>query len=202
MIYWTTIFGHRKCSGWFRRKPECRRGYRNPPGKYWALVGLRGDRGQQPRRWRPPPWGVRIGLGRGVRPLFPSPSPSLSFPPSFLVGLGKGSLAPTRRRTPPLSLARLGQPASPLLLYIRGRGHLRTHLIYDILAVCGAPSTILHLDNNVAELRRSPASVEHHHHHHAVVLTKLTLNTRLDRSSKDIIKLNVCRTRRCHAFST
>ena len=25
-----------------------------PPGKYWALVGLRGERGQQPRRWRPP----------------------------------------------------------------------------------------------------------------------------------------------------
>ena len=29
-------------------------GYRNPPGKYWALVGLRGERGQQPRRWRAP----------------------------------------------------------------------------------------------------------------------------------------------------
>ena len=44
-IYWTRIVGHQKCSGWFRRKPECRRGYRNPPGKYWALVGLRGERG-------------------------------------------------------------------------------------------------------------------------------------------------------------
>ena len=48
-------------------------------------------------------------------PLFPSPL-------LFLVGLGKGSPTPTRRRTPPLSLARLGQPASPLLLYIRGQG--------------------------------------------------------------------------------
>ena len=55
-------------------------------------------------------------------------------------------------------------------------------------------STILHLDNTVAELRRSPASVEHHHRHHAVVLTKLSLNTRLDRSSRDVIELNVCRT--------
>ena len=52
------------------------------------------------------------------------------------------------------------------------------------------PSTILHLDNTVAELRRSPATVEHHHRHHAVVLTKLSLNTRLDRSSRDVIELN------------
>ena len=29
-------------------------GYRNPPGKYWALLGFRGERGQQPRRWRAP----------------------------------------------------------------------------------------------------------------------------------------------------
>ena len=60
--------------------------------------------------------------------------------------------------------------------------------------MCGAPSTILHLDNTIAELRRSPASVEHHHRHHAVVLTKLSLNTRLDRSSRDVIELNRCRT--------
>ena len=44
----------------------------------------------------------------------------------------------------------------------------------------------------VAVLRLSPALVEHHHRHHAVVLTKLSLNTRLDRSSSDIIELNVC----------
>ena len=42
------------------------------------------------------------------------------------------------------------------------------------------PSTILHLDNIVAELRRSPASVEHLHRHHAVVLTELSLNPLLD----------------------
>ena len=57
------------------------------------------------------------------------------------------------------------------------------------------PSTILHLDNIVAVLRRSPATVEHQNRHHAVVLTKLSLNTRLDRSSRDVIELNVCRTR-------
>ena len=29
-------------------------GLPEPPGKYWALVGLRGERGQQPKRWRLP----------------------------------------------------------------------------------------------------------------------------------------------------
>ena len=64
------------------------------------------------------------------------------------------------------------------------------------------PSTILHLDNSVAELRQSPASVEHHHRHHAVVLTELSLDTRLDQSSRDVIELNVCRTRRCRTLCT
>ena len=41
----------------------------------------------------------------------------------------------------------------------------------DLLAVCGAPSTIVLLDNIVAMLRRSPMMVEHQDHHHAVVLT-------------------------------
>ena len=36
--------------------------------------------------------------------------------------------------------------------------------------------------------------MEHHHRHHAVVLTELSLDTRLDRSSRDVIELNVCRT--------
>ena len=42
------------------------------------------------------------------------------------------------------------------------------------------PSTIVHLDNIVPVLRRSPASVEHQHRHHAVVLTKLSLDPLLD----------------------
>ena len=54
------------------------------------------------------------------------------------------------------------------------------------------PSTILHLDNTVAELRRSPASVEHHHHHHAVVLTELLPDALLDRSPGSVIELNMC----------
>ena len=45
----------------------------------------------------------------------------------------------------------------------------------------------------IAVLRRSPASVEHHHRHHTVVLTELSLGTQLDRSSRDVIELNLCK---------
>ena len=42
------------------------------------------------------------------------------------------------------------------------------------------PSTIVHLDNTVGVLRRSPATVEHQDRHHTVVLTELSLDTQLD----------------------
>ena len=54
------------------------------------------------------------------------------------------------------------------------------------------PSTII-LDNIVAVLRRSPATVEHQDCHHAIVLTELLPDTRLDWSSRDVIELNVCK---------
>ena len=53
------------------------------------------------------------------------------------------------------------------------------------------PSTII-LDNIVAVLRQSPATVEHQDRHHAVVLTELFPDTLLDRSSGIVIELNVC----------
>ena len=34
------------------------------------------------------------------------------------------------------------------------------------------------------------------------MLTELSVKARLDRSSRDIIELNVCRTRRCRTFGT
>ena len=34
------------------------------------------------------------------------------------------------------------------------------------------------------------------------MLTKLSCEALLDRSSRDVIELNVCRTRRCRAFGT
>ena len=56
----------------------------------------------------------------------------------------------------------------------------------------GGGGTILHLDNIIAVLRRSPALVEHHHRHHTVVLTELFPDTLLDRSPGIVIELNVC----------
>ena len=53
------------------------------------------------------------------------------------------------------------------------------------------PSTIV-IDNIVAVLRRSPATVEHQDHHHAVMLTELFPDTLLDRSPGIVIELNVC----------
>ena len=53
------------------------------------------------------------------------------------------------------------------------------------------PSTII-LDNIVAVLRRSPATVEHQDRHHAVVLTELLPDALLDRSLGIVIELYVC----------
>ena len=72
-------------------------------------------------------------------------------------------------------------------------GHPKTHkLIIDTLAVCAAPSTLIHLDHIVAVLRRSPATVEHQDRHHAIVLTELIPDTLLDRSPGIVIELNMC----------
>ena len=88
-------------------------------------------------RPRAPPPLVRIGLGKGGgAPL--SFSLSLSFlPPLF------PCWKPTRNgipsRNPTWGAPHEGRPASPLLLYIRGQGHPRTHKLTIVLAVCGAP---------------------------------------------------------------
>ena len=54
------------------------------------------------------------------------------------------------------------------------------------------PSTIVHLDNTVAVLRRSPAMVEHQDRHHTIVLTELFPDILLDLSLGIVIELNVC----------
>ena len=53
------------------------------------------------------------------------------------------------------------------------------------------PSTIV-LDNIVAVLRRSPATVVIQDRHHAVVLTELIPEALLDRSPGSVIELYVC----------
>ena len=75
-------------------------------------------------------------------------------------------------------------------------------LIIDLLPMCGAPSTIIHLGNIVAVLRQSPAAVEHHHCYPTGMLPEPSLKARLARSPRDVIELNVCRTQRCRAFGT
>ena len=141
--------------------------------------------------------GEAAGQGRRGAPGGVLLLPGVGLPP-FLVGLGveEGKTWRGGRKggaAPPLLGVPIGSRPPPCSFIYGGRGApLNAKLIYDILAVCGAPSTILHLDNIVAVLRRSPASVEHHHCHHAVMLTKLSLNTRLDRSSRDVIELDVC----------
>ena len=132
--------------------PEYRRGYRNPLeaiGPYGPKWRKR--RGGQGAAARPSPQ-VRIGQGWGGAPLsFPPLSPSLSSPnptrkrEGVLLPVGVGLL-----------LARPSWPAaSHPSSFIYG-GTLETQqLIIDLLAVCGAPSTIVHLDNTLAVLRRS-----------------------------------------------
>ena len=159
---------------------------------YWALMGHTGKERKASKGGRTPPHGlVRIGLGKGGAPFllcrspFPSPTPTRKGGVLLPVGVG---LPPMARLSP--------WPAAPPCSFIyTGRGaplNTQVDQVDRLLAVCAAPSTIVHLNNTVAVLRRSPASVEHQHRHHAVVLTKLSLNTQLDRSSRDVIGLNVC----------
>ena len=54
------------------------------------------------------------------------------------------------------------------------------------------PHAAIILDNILAVLRRSPATVVHQDRHHAVVLTELFPDILLDRSPENVIELNVC----------
>ena len=135
-------------------------GLPEPPGRVLGLMGLRGkERGAARVGRAPPPPLVRIGLGEGGRhPPFLLPLP-LPFP--LLIGVGKrgvllllggGLLLLARHRGP------AGLP--PCSFIYGGRGHLETHkLIIDPLAVCGAPSTIIHLGHIIAVVRRSPTRI-------------------------------------------
>ena len=79
----------------------------------------------------------------------------------------------------------------PIPLYIQRKGAPQRHTRF-VLAVCGAPSKVFHLDHIVVVLRRSPASVEHQDRPHAVVLTELLPEALMDRSPGIVIELNVC----------
>ena len=78
----------------FRRSFRLNRsagGLPEPPGEVLGLSGPRGEReGSSQEVAHPLPGGILVGLGEGGAAPFPSPSPSLSFPPSFPSRTRKG----------------------------------------------------------------------------------------------------------------
>ena len=87
-----------------------------------------------------------------------------------------GSPPPSRSRNPTPWHAPPRAGLLPLILYILGQGApLDTQVgpRDHILSRCAVPPSTIILDNIVAVLRRSPATVEHQDRHHAVMLTEL-----------------------------
>jgi hypothetical protein len=66
-IYWKVVFRHRNGSERFRYIIGVPEGYRNPPGKLWALLGHTGKRGACRRGCCAPPLaGLNWTRGWGV----------------------------------------------------------------------------------------------------------------------------------------
>ena len=176
---------------WFRGLSDIYRsteGLPDPP----EVIGPHGPkwwkrRGGQGATARPSPRPKSELDKEGGAPPFPFPL-SLLPSPLLLQQEKGGVILPVGGGLPIGRTKSRRPPPPPPLLYIRGGGHP----LGSLIVVCGAPSPIIHLGQITAVLRRSPASVEHHHHHHAIVLTELSLKARLDRSSRDVIQLNVC----------
>ena len=113
--------------------------YGNSPGEVLGLNGPYG-KGEKGLKGRPraSPWQVRIGLGRGRRPLsFLLPLLLLPSLPSW-----KRKGTPTRignaSWTPLIGVPLLGRPPPPLSFIYVARGHTIDTQV-DLLAVCGAP---------------------------------------------------------------
>src|SRR3989337_4229227 len=104
-------------------------------------MGLAGERGEGLGLEAPPLGSPNWTRRGGGTPSFLPLSLSFLSPSSFLVGLGKGSPTPTRRRTPP-SPWRAPRPAGlPLApLYTGAGGHPKTHkLIVPSRVRCPPP---------------------------------------------------------------
>src|SRR6187401_1126630 len=97
LIYWTTIFGHRKCSGKVSDLTGLPEGVTGTPYEGgWSIVGLKEKREAAHRGWPAPHLGILVGLGLRWRhlSLFSFPSLPSSWTPTrnriailFLVGL-------------------------------------------------------------------------------------------------------------------
>ena len=138
-----TMFGLQKCSGQVRAYTGVLGGYRNPPGSIMGLMGLGVEEEGRPRQGGAPFPSSPNWTRRGAAP--PFPSLPLSLPSLLLLLLGKEESYSRLARPPP------GQPPLPLApLYTGAGGHPKAQqLIIDLLAVCGAASTIIHLGNIV-----------------------------------------------------
>ena len=156
-----------------------------------------GERGRRPSGRRAPPK-PNPNWERGWPPFPCLPLPLPSYPTPTREG---GKPTPTRSRNPPLGCAIGGRPSRPPLLYIRRRGHpIDTQV--DLLAMCGAPSIDFYLGHIVVVFRRSPTSVTL-----SSPSTRRCADETLPRPQMDLEfegrhQLNVCRSRRCRAFST
>ena len=128
--------------------------YGNSPGSIWALLGFRGKR---EGRMRASQGLVRIGLGGGAAPP-PSFSSLFPFLLSYSYYMEGGILLPVGIGLPRARHSR--GPALPLLhSFIYGGGGHPIDTQVDLLAMCGAPSTVTHLDHTIVVLRRSPTPV-------------------------------------------
>ena len=88
LIYWTTMFGHRKCFRRFQTYTGVPGDYRNPPGDVMGLLGLSGEEEGRPGQSRAPSPSCPNWTRRGVAPpLFPSLP--LSLPSLLLLQKGK-----------------------------------------------------------------------------------------------------------------
>ena len=106
---------------WFRGVSDTYRstgGLPEPPGSQWALMGHSGKEEEAAKVGRAPPLPpVRIGLGKGATPLFPSPSFLLLSYSYYMEG---GNPTAGGGRTPLGCAIERAGPSPPPLLYIRG----------------------------------------------------------------------------------
>ena len=101
--------------------------YRTPPGKYWAYMGLSGERGEPARGGRVPPHGSPNWTRGGGGTPFPSPS----FSPPVRKERGAN---PTRSGVlvglPPMARPLVASLLLPSFIY-GDRGHPKAHQLFS-----------------------------------------------------------------------
>ena len=101
--HWKAMFGHQKGSERFKHFSGVPRGYRNPPGSQWALLGLSGREEEAAKVGAPPKPNPNWEGGWPPFPSLPLPLPSSPTPTRE-----GGNPTPTGSRTPPWARHREG----------------------------------------------------------------------------------------------